>query len=99
MKKLLFLTIVSLMMAGCVAVPVYDNGYYPYYGPYPYPYAFVGPEVSVFVPVFHGGHRFHVGHEFRGGHTIRGGHAIRGGDGFRGGNAVRGGGGFRGGRR
>ncbi|MBC8017962.1 MAG: hypothetical protein H7X83_05515 [Verrucomicrobia bacterium] len=71
MKKLLFLIIVSLMLTGCVAVPVYDSGYYPYYGPYPF--AYVGPEISVFVPFFHGGH------DFRGGHGLRGGHGFRGG--------------------
>jgi hypothetical protein len=59
MKKFLILTIVSLMVAGCVAVPVYDSGYYyPYYGPYPY---YAGPEVSIFVPGFHGGHGFRGG--------------------------------------
>ena len=73
MKKLLFLTIVSLMLAGCVAVPVYDSGYYPYYGPYPYPYSYVGPEVSVFFPVFHGGHGFGGGHGFHGGNGFHGG--------------------------
>jgi len=71
MKKLLFLIIVSLMLTGCVAVPVYDSGYYPYYGPYPYGY--VGPEVNVFVSGFHGGHGFRGGHDFRGGHGFHGG--------------------------
>ena len=65
MKKLLVLVLVSLMLAGCVAVPVYDSGYYSYY-PYPYyrpyPYAYWGPEVSVFFgPSFHGGHGHHGG--------------------------------------
>lgn len=76
MKKLLFMIIVALMVTGCVAVPVYESGYYPYYGPYPY---YVGPELSVFIPVFHGGHSFHDGHSFRGGHGFRGGHSFRGG--------------------
>lgn len=76
MKKLLFLTIVALMLTGCVAVPMYDNGYYyPYYGPYPY---FAGPEISVFVPVFHGRHVFHGGHGFHGGEGFRGGRGFRG---------------------
>jgi hypothetical protein len=75
MKRLLFLILVSLMVAGCVAVPVYDEGYYyPYYGPYPYYY--MGPEVSVFVPVFHDGFG---SHGFRGGGGFRGGHGFRGG--------------------
>jgi hypothetical protein len=66
MKKLLFMAIVSLLLTGCVAVPVYDSGYYnPYYGPYPYGY--VGPEVGVFVSGFHGGHGFHGRHAFHGG--------------------------------
>ena len=65
MKKLLCLTIVSLMLTGCVGVPVYDRGYYPYYGPYSYRYA--GPEVSIFFPLFLGGHGFHGGHGGHGG--------------------------------
>lgn len=90
MKKLL-LIIVALMLAGCVAVPVYDGGYnYPYsgyYGPYPYPYPYVygGPDVTFFVSGFHGGRGFHRSHVFHGG-----------GRGFSG---VRGGGHFGGGRR
>lgn len=83
MKKLLFLTIVSLVVTGCVAVPVYDSGYYPYYGPYPYRYA--GPEISVSVPIIHGGHVFNSGHGFRGGHIFHGGHGFRGGHGSHGG--------------
>jgi hypothetical protein len=78
MKKVLILTMVSLMLTGCVAVPVYDSGYYPYYGPYPY---YVGPEVSVFVPLFHGRHAFHGGHGFHGGNAFHGGHGFRGGRG------------------
>ncbi len=65
MKKLLFPIIVFLILTGCVAVPVYDGGYYPYNGPYHYYYS--GPEVSIFVPGFYGGHGFHGGHGFRGG--------------------------------
>lgn len=65
MKKLLILIIVSQILAGCIAVPVYDSGYYPYNGPYHYYYT--GPGVSVFVPGFYGGYRFHGGHGFRGG--------------------------------
>jgi hypothetical protein len=87
MKKLLFLIIVSFMLLGCVAVPVYDSGYYPDYGPYPYGgpyyYGYAGPEVSVFVPVFHGGRGFHGGHGFHGGGGFRGG--FHGGGSFRGG--------------
>jgi hypothetical protein len=83
MKKLL-LVIVALMLAGCVAVPVYDDGYYypsyGYYGPYPYPYGFVGPDVTFFVSGFHGGHGFRGGHGFHGG-----GHGFRGGGHFGGG--------------
>ena len=84
MKRLLFLIIFSLILTGCVAFPVYDSGYYyPYYAPYSYGY--VGSEVSVFVPVFHGRHSFHGGHGFRGGHSFSGGHDFRGGQSFRGG--------------
>jgi hypothetical protein len=66
--KILLLIFVALMLAGCVAFPVYDDGYsYPDYGPYPYGYA--GPNVSLFVSSFHGGgHGFHGGgHGFHGG--------------------------------
>ena len=58
MKRLLLIS-VALMMTGCVAVPVYESGYYYpyYYGPYPYGYP--GPEVNVFVSGFHGRHFFH----------------------------------------
>jgi hypothetical protein len=69
MRKLLVLLCVSLMVTGCVAVPVYDSGYYGYYPYYygPYPYGYVGPQVSVFFAGhFHGGHGFHGG-GFRGG--------------------------------
>jgi len=70
MKILLVLIIVSLMVTGCVAIPVYDEGYYyPYYGPYPYGY--VWPEVSVFVSGSHGGHGFHGGHSGFGSHGGR----------------------------
>lgn len=72
MKSLLLLAVVSLAVAGCVAVPVYDGGYYPYYGPYPY--AYVGSETHIFVPVIHGGHGFRGGHGFHGGHGSHGGH-------------------------
>jgi hypothetical protein len=77
MKNLLFLIIVSLMLTRCVAVPMYDSGYYPNYGQYSLGY--VRPEVSIFVPFFHGGHDFRGGHGFRGGHSFRGGHGFRGG--------------------
>jgi len=83
-KKLLLMTIASLLLAGCVAVPVYDNGYYPYHDPYaygyygPYSYGYVWPEVSVFVPLFPETHVFHGGHGFSGGRGF-------GGGGFRGG--------------
>lgn len=75
MKKLLFMIFASLMLSGCVAVPVYDSGYYyPFYVPYSYFYA--GPEISVFVPGFRGGHS----HDFRGG-DFRGGRGSHGGRG------------------
>lgn len=69
MKTLLILISISFMVAGCVAVPVYDSGYYgpayygpAYYAPYPYPYPYyLAPEISVVVPVFRGGHGFHGG--------------------------------------
>jgi hypothetical protein len=70
MKKLLFLISVTLMLTGCVAYPVYDSGYYPDSGPYPYGY--VAPNVNLFV---NGGHEFHGGdHGFNGG-----GHGFHGG--------------------
>jgi len=72
MKRLLLLS-AALMLAGCVAFPVYDDAYYhPYYGPYPYGY--VGSHVNIFVPGFHGGHGFRGGHGFHGG-----GHGLHGG--------------------
>lgn len=84
MKKLLLIC-VALLLAGCVAVPAYDDGYYyPAYGPYPYDYW--GPDVFI-VSGFHG-HRFHDRGFHRGGFH---------GGGFRGGS-IRGGG-FRGGGR
>ena len=65
MKKLLLPIVISLVLTGCIAVPVYDNGYYPYYGPHPYGY--MGPEVNFFFPGFHG-HGFYGGeHGFHGG--------------------------------
>jgi len=73
MKRILLLISVSLMLTGCVAYPVYDSGYYPTYGSYPYGY--VSPSVSLSFSSFHGGHRFHGGgHGFHGG-----GHGFRGG--------------------
>ena len=80
MKKFLLITLIALLVAGCVPYPLYDDGYYHpdygYYGPYPYGYA--GPEVNVFVA---GGHH----HGFRGGgrgHGFHGGgHGSRGGGG------------------
>lgn len=62
MKKFVALILIALTLSGCVAVPVYDGGYY--YAPYPYIYW--GPEVSVF---FSGGHG--RGHNY-GGHGHRG---------------------------
>jgi len=86
MKKLL-LVLIGLMLAGCVAVPVYDYGYYsPHYGPYPYAYA--GPDVNVYFPGYYGGHVFRGGHGY-----------YRGDFGFRGGDFGSRGGGFRGGGR
>jgi hypothetical protein len=80
MKRLLLIS-VALMLAGCVAYPVYNDGYYyPDYGPYPYGY--VGPNVSLYVSNFHGGHGFHGGsHGFHGGsHGFHGGsHGFHGG--------------------
>ncbi|HET6419198.1 MAG TPA: hypothetical protein VFG19_03520 [Geobacteraceae bacterium] len=72
MKKLL-LIFVALMLAGCIAYPVYDDEYYyPDYGPYPYGYA--GPDVNIFVSSFHGGHHFHGHvHSFHGAHGFHGG--------------------------
>lgn len=57
--KTLIITLLALMLTGCVAYPVYDYGYYPYYGPYPYSY--VGPNIHFFYSDFYGGHRFHGG--------------------------------------
>ncbi len=75
MRRILVLIIVSLMLTGCVAVPVYDNGYYypyPYYGYYgPYPYVY-GPEVSVFFGSGFHDHGFNH-HGFVGGHGFHGG--------------------------
>jgi len=92
MKKRLFLISVLLLLTGCVAVPVYDSGYYypDYYGSYPYGY--VSPGVNVFVSGrYYGGHGFYGGrHGFHGG-----GHGFHGG----GGGFRRGGGGFHGGWR
>ncbi|GFE61965.1 hypothetical protein [Geobacter sp. AOG2] len=58
MKKLLLLMAISLLTAGCIAVPVYDDGYYPPYRTYdyyygPYPYAYWGTD---YVFIGHGGH-------------------------------------------
>lgn len=101
MKKLL-LVLALLMLSGCVAVPVYDNGYYsPYYGYYgPYPYLYGGTDVTFFISGSHGGHHFRGGHVIHGSrHDFRGGrHDFRGsGHGFRGGGygGGRGGGGRR----
>jgi len=79
MKKLLLLMAFLLLAAGCVAVPVYDDGYYhpyayDYYGPYPYGYW--GPGV---VFIGHGGHGFHGRGGFHGGHGFHGGGGSRGG--------------------
>lgn len=68
MKKILYLTIVSLMLTGCVAVPVYDSGYYyPYQRPYASPYLYVGPDITVFVPGVHFGHGYYGSYGFHGG--------------------------------
>lgn len=75
MKKLL-LVFVLIMLAGCVAFPGYDDGYYYPYGTYPYGY--VGSNVNLFVSNFNGRHHFHDGgHDFRGG----AGHGFHGGGG------------------
>lgn len=72
MRKFAILTTFAVMLSGCIAVPVYDSGYYyPYYAPYHYFYA--GPEVSIFVPGFHGGAGFHRGPVFEGGRGFHGG--------------------------
>ena len=71
MKRVLALILVSLVLTGCVAIPVYDDAYYPYsyYGPYPYYYGYVQPEVSVFFGSgFYGhSHGYYGGHGFHGG--------------------------------
>lgn len=91
MKRLLLLIAVSLLVTGCVAVPVYDGAYYhPYYGYYgdyygPYPYGYWGADY-VFVTGGHGGRGFHGRDVFYGRGYFRGGDG-----GFRGGGVVRGG--------
>jgi hypothetical protein len=70
MKRLLLLISVTLMLTGCVAVPVYDSGYYPDYGAYPYGY--VAPSVSFSFSSFHGGGGHDGGHD--GGYGHGGGH-------------------------
>ncbi|QEM67567.1 hypothetical protein FO488_04985 [Geobacter sp. FeAm09] len=89
MKRLLLLIAITLLTAGCVAVPVYDDAYYhPYYYSYygPYPYAYWGPDF-VFVTGGHGGHGYYGRDVFYGRGSVRGGDG-----GFRGGGMVRGGG-------
>lgn len=57
--KTLLLICVAFMLTGCVAIPVYDYGYYyPDYGPYPYVH--VRPDINLFLG-FHGGHVFRGG--------------------------------------
>ena len=87
MKRTLFLIVVSLLLTGCVAFPVYDDGYdYPYYSPHPYGYGYVNPGVNVFFSGGHGGHSFHGGRGSHGGQGFRSGYGFyRGGHGFRGG--------------
>jgi hypothetical protein len=71
------------MVTGCVAVPVYESGYYPsYYGPYPY--AYVGPELNVFVTGFHVRRFVHEAHFIHNGRGFHNGGGFRGGSGFRG---------------
>ncbi len=95
MKKLL-LILVAFMLAGCVAYPLYDDGYYyPSYGPYPYGYW--GSDVSIFVSDFHGGHGYHRGGNYYGGHGYYGGGGYRGGGSYHGGGYHGGGGGYHGG--
>lgn len=78
MKKLLLIC-AALMLAGCVAYPVYDDGYYyPYpYGYYGYGYyGFVEPDVHIFVSGGYAGHGFrgfHGSHGFYGSGHGRGG--------------------------
>jgi hypothetical protein len=79
MKKLLLLISVTLMLTGCVAYPVYDSGYYPDSGPYPYGY--VAPSVSLSFSSFHGGHGGGYGHG--GGRGHGGGYGHGGGHGGR----------------
>ena len=105
MKRFLVLTVISLLLTGCVAVPAYDNGYYyPYYGYYDYgPYGYWASDVNVFIA---GPHRYH---DFRGrgiqsrgfrDNDIRGRGEFRGERGvFRGGEGFRGRGEFHGRRR
>ena len=73
MKKLLLIGVV-LMLAGCMAIPVYDDGYY-YSGCGPYSCPYAGPDVDLFISGFYGGHHFHGGgHGFHsGGHGFHGG--------------------------
>ena len=61
------------MLAGCVAVPVYDYGYYyPDYGAYPY--AYVGPNMNFYVSGFHDGYGYRGGsYGYRGGRYWGGG--------------------------
>ncbi|MDA8428586.1 MAG: hypothetical protein M0T70_04960 [Geobacteraceae bacterium] len=68
MKK--FLPIVlCLVLAGCVAIPVDDSGYYyPDYGYYgPYSYSYPGPDVNIFYSGFYGGRGYRDRDVFRGG--------------------------------
>jgi len=72
MKKLLFLISLTIALAGCVALPVYDSGYdYPYYDSYPYGYA--GPNVNLFLSGGYYGHGHGGGGHWGGGHR-GGGH-------------------------
>jgi len=62
MKKLLLLTIITLLLGGCVVYPgYYDSAYYGY------PYGYYSPSVNL-----HYG--FYGGHDYRGGY----GHHQRG---------------------
>ena len=71
MKKLFF-AVLCFALAGCVAIPVDDSGYYyPYYGYYsyygPYSYGYLGPDVNIFYSGFYGGHGYRDRDDFRGG--------------------------------
>ncbi len=73
MKKLLLLTVMVMILGGCVVYPDY-YGYYDtdYYG---YPYGYVGPNINLYYShmysghgYYYGGHGFHHGEHGGGWH-------------------------------